>query len=154
MKAGALCVGAAMLASATQAGAYEESDPAFRALLSAIESRDTAAIEAMTRRDIVLMRLQVYMPAWELIATLEGCTIASVRPLSTTDRSIRFACPQRRTRIAQGSCESGDLLLSAQLIEGKMRLSLDERRADRPECIPAPPPPPRPPPPTAGRRHD
>jgi hypothetical protein len=145
VKVGALCAGAAALAGAAQADAYEDSDPAFRALLAAIESRDTAAIEAMTRRDIVLMRLQVYMPAWELIATLEGCTIASVRPLSTTYRSIRFACPQRRTRIAQGSCDSGDLLLSADLIDGKMRLSLDELRADRPECIPPPPPPPAPP---------
>ena len=148
MKVGALCVGAAALAAAAQADAYEESDPAFRALLSAIESRDTAAIEAMTRRDIVLMRLQAFMPAWELIATLDGCTVASARPLSSTYRSIRFACPQRRSRVAEGSCDSGDLLLSAELIEGKMRLSLDERRADRRECIPPPPPPPTPP----GRR--
>jgi hypothetical protein len=147
-KASALCVGAVLLAGAAQPERIEERHPAFQALLSAIESRDTAAIEAMTRRDIVLMRLQAYMPAWELIATLEGCTIVSVRPPSSSYRSIRFACPQRRTRIAPGSCDSGDLLLSAELVEGKMRLSLDERRADRPECIPPPPPP------MARRRHD
>lgn len=151
MKASALFAGAFVLTGAAQTDGIEERHPAFRALLSAIERRDTAAIEAMTQRDIVLMRLQAFMPAWELIATLEGCTVASVRPLSDTDRSIRFICPQRRTRIAQGSCDSGDLLLSAELIEGKLRLSLDERRADRRECIP--PPPPSMPPPT-GRRHD
>jgi hypothetical protein len=148
VKAAALCVGAAMLAGGMQADEAEERDPAFRALLSAIESRDVAAIEAMTRRDIVLMRLQAFMPAWELIATLEGCTIESVRPLSSAYRSIRFACPRRRARIASGSCDSGDLLLSAELIAGKMRLSLDERRSGRPECIPPPPPP------MARRRHD
>ncbi len=145
MKVGALCAGAAALAGAAQADAYEESDPAFSALLAAIDRRDAAAIETISRRDIMLMRLQAIMPAWELVATLEGCTIASVRPASATYRFIRFACPERQSRVAQGSCDSGDLILAAEAIGGRIRLSLDELRARRPECIPAPPPPPAPP---------
>lgn len=144
MRTAALCVGAAMLAGAMQAEEPEERDPAFQALLSAIRTGDAAAIEALSRRDIMLMRLYAIMPAWELVATLEGCTIGSVRAASDT-RFIRFSCPERRGRVAQGSCVSGDLSLAAQAIGGRVRLSLDELPADRSECIPPPPPPPRPP---------
>ena len=144
MRTAALCAGAVMLAGAMQAEEPEERNPAFRALLSAIRTGDAAAIEAMSRRDIMLMRLYAIMPAWELVATLEGCTIDSVRAASDT-RFIRFSCPERRRHVPQGSCDSGDFTLSAQAIEGRIRLSLTELRADRRECIPPPPPPSRPP---------
>lgn len=145
MKAGALCAGAAMLVGATQADPPEERDPAFRALIAAIEMRDAAALEAITRRDIMSMRLEALLRAEELAAMLEGCAIISVQAPAPAHRLIRFACPQRQASVPQGSCESGNLRVDAEAIGGRIRLLLVELRSPRPECLPAPPPPPAPP---------
>jgi hypothetical protein len=145
------CVNAGNLAAqtaATSAGSQAERDQLFDGLLAAIRARDSAAVARLSRQnDIMYMRGYLFITAEDLLARLQGCTVAStMRPTVEGGMAgMRFSCPGRAARVALQPCDSGNLFLGAVPKQGRLQMSLDEtRRRDDPACVvpaPAPPPP-------------
>jgi hypothetical protein len=147
MKIAALLAGAALLTGAGQTDTLEQRNQLFDALLAAIRSNDAPAVARLSRvNDIMYMRGYQFISAENLLERLRGCTIAStMRPTVEGGMAgIRFSCPGRAARAQLQPCDSGDLFLGSVPRQGRLQLSLDERRRMDGACIPAAPAPPRP----------
>lgn len=148
MKIAGLFAGAVLLVGAGQTDTLEQRNRLFDSLLAAIGRNDAPSIASLSRvNDIMYMRGFLLITAENLLERLRGCTVEStMRPTVEGGLAgIRFSCPGRAARIALEPCDSGDLWLGAVPKQGRLQLSLDERKRNEPACRPAPPaPPPRP----------